>query len=770
MFRKAIIVFLALVVILPAIVFAQPTFQQNQGYEPQFLPIRSGYRNTSPGRKMIDVRDLDGLFVKSITDSGSGNVFTVTYQDASNVERTLTFTVTVGNGDITAVIGGNGVTVVGGDSGDATVNVDNPFTAAEDTKLQGIEAGADITDRSNVYALVAAILQAGSNVNLTPDAVNQIISIASTPGGDGDITAVLGGAGVTVVGGDSGDATVSVTIPFTAAEQTKLQGIEANADITDRSNVYTQAAAIFTAGSNVTLTPNAGAQTIAVSATPGGGGGDITAVIGGTGVTVVGGDSGDATVNVDNPFTAAEDTKLQGIEAGADITDRSNVYTQAAAIFTAGSNVTLTPNAGAQTIAVSATPGGGGGDITAVIGGTGVTVVGGDSGDATVAVTNPFTSAEETKLQGIEANSDVTDRSNVYPQVALILTAGSNVTLTPNSFTQTIGISATPGGGGGDITAVTAGPGLAGGGDTGDVTLNIPAAGVTSAMLQDGIALRGNPTAPTPGTTDSDTSVATTAFVTGYAGDALTSIGFSNSSLELSTTELDGTTSGIFLNRLREFKGNDLTTLTTFGYGDYVRIGGVFYMNNSSSATISNPSTTIPSDSRFRAFAFLDNPGFTGDPTAPTAPQDDNDTSIANTQFVTRAVNVLSALISALTTRVEALENNVPPPVGTHTRYAAASPDAVFSEAEWLAGSTSESDSITFPTTTSAHIKGFAIPADQPSLTVIQQVGNQFNERADYNPAVGDADVLQDIGGVSHKTYIKTSADFGGSGENFNIR
>ncbi len=64
------------------------------------------------------------------------------------------------------------------------------------------------------------------------------------------------------------------------------------------------------------------------------------------------------------------------------------------------------------------------------------------------------------------------------------LAAGSNVTITPSG--QTLTISATPGGGGGDITAVNAGAGLTGGGTSGDVTLAVAAGGITSGMLAAG--------------------------------------------------------------------------------------------------------------------------------------------------------------------------------------------------------------------------------------------------------------------------------------------
>ena len=52
----------------------------------------------------------------------------------------------------------------------------------------------------------------------------------------------------------------------------------------------------------------------------------------------------------------------------------------------------------------------------------------------------------------------------------------------------------------------------------------------------------------------------------------------------------------------------------------------------------------------------------------------------------------------------------------TLTRYAAFSPDSVFSESEWLAGNTSEVENIIFPSVATQHRRGFAIPSSEASL------------------------------------------------------
>lgn len=86
----------------------------------------------------------------------------------------------------------------------------NAFTDTQFTKLAGIEAAADITDTTNVVGA----LTAGTNVAITAGG-----TISST-----DTTYSVGDGGLTQVN-------------FTTADNTKLDGIEALADVTDVTNV-----------------------------------------------------------------------------------------------------------------------------------------------------------------------------------------------------------------------------------------------------------------------------------------------------------------------------------------------------------------------------------------------------------------------------------------------------------------------------------------------------------------------------------------------------
>jgi hypothetical protein len=118
-------------------------------------------------------------------------------------------------------------------------------------------------------------------------------------------------------------------------------------------------------------------------------------------------------------FTAELKTKLEGIEAASDVTDTQNVV----AALTAGTNISIAADG-----TISATSG------TSYSAGSNITINDGvisassgtsySVGDGGLTEKN-FTAALKTKLEGIEAASDVTDTQNVVAA----LTAGTNISI-----------------------------------------------------------------------------------------------------------------------------------------------------------------------------------------------------------------------------------------------------------------------------------------------------------------------------------------------------
>tara|TARA_B100000085_G_scaffold65695_1_gene58422 strand:+ start:872 stop:4045 length:3174 start_codon:yes stop_codon:yes gene_type:complete len=351
-----------------------------------------------------EIQDIVGAMLTGNTESG----ITVTYQDG---DGTIDFSV--------------------------ASQTDQNFTNADHSKLDGIEAGADVTDTTNVTA-------AGALMD------SELTSIADVKALD---QSVISGADPTFGTANMTDATNKRFM--TDAQETKLDSVETNADVTDATNVtaagalmdseVTNLAAVKAINQGLTTTSDVTFADILVTGnltvqgtrtelqvatlnvedlniTVASGSAD-SAAADGAGITIAGADEsltwdhgnsrfnfsddvhvvGNITVsgNVDGRDIASDGTKLDGIEASADVTDATNV-TAAGALMDSELTSIADVKALDQSVVAGASP---------------------DFGTANMSDASNkrfMTDAQETKLDGIEASADVTDATNVAAAGALM--------------------------------------------------------------------------------------------------------------------------------------------------------------------------------------------------------------------------------------------------------------------------------------------------------------------------------------------------------------
>jgi hypothetical protein len=353
--------------------------------------------------------------------------------------------------------------------------VDGRDVATDGTKLDGIEASAT-ADQTN--AEIRAAVEAATDSNVFTDAdhtkLNAIEASATADQTDAEIRAAVEAAT---------DSNV-----FTDADHTKLNAIEASADVTDTTNVTAAGALMDSEVTNLAQVKafdssdyaTAAQGTLATNALPKSGGamtGAITTNSTFDGVDIAtrdgvlttttttanaalpkagGAMTGAITTNstFDGRDVAADGTKLDGIEASADVTDTANVV----ASLTAGSNITIAADG---TIASTSSGGGETLQQTLAIGNTTTTdtkIQFRDTGlyinssadgqldivadtEVQIAATTVDVNGildvsgnivaggtvdgrdvatDGTKLDGIEANADVTDATNVTAAGALM--------------------------------------------------------------------------------------------------------------------------------------------------------------------------------------------------------------------------------------------------------------------------------------------------------------------------------------------------------------
>ena len=312
-----------------------------------------------------------------IQDQGTGilsiqtNGDSITFHDSANARDMAKFS--VGGTASLNWAGGTGTgtklatTATGINvTGTVTVSgtVDGRDIATDGTKLDAIEASADVTDTANVVGA----LTAGDNITIEAD---------------GTITATDTNTTYSVQDGELSQNS------FTNDDHSKLNGIEASADVTDTTNVV----AALTAGTNIAIAGN----------------GTISATDTNTTYSVQDGELSQ------NNFTDADHTKLNGIEASADVTDATNVV----AALTAGTNIAI---AGNGTISSTNTEYTGGTGLT--LSGTTFNVDAAQTGITSVGTLSGLTTGATTVNGSLSVNSTSAD-TTYSPEIVLERNGGA---------------------------------------------------------------------------------------------------------------------------------------------------------------------------------------------------------------------------------------------------------------------------------------------------------------------------------------------------------
>ena len=195
-----------------------------------------------------------------------------------------------GGGGLSAVISND--TLTGDGTNSSPLQVANPFTAADETKLDGIAAGAEV---NRTQEAIEDIVGGMAGTGLTYDDAAGMINATSS----GGLSTVASDA--TITGTGATGSPLSVANPFTDADESKLDGIAAGAEVNVKAD-WTE-----TDTNSDAFIENKPARVGA--------------------------------------FTAADERKLDGIEAGAEVNLTTEEFQDAVGAM-AGSNLTYDDSSG----------------------------------------------------------------------------------------------------------------------------------------------------------------------------------------------------------------------------------------------------------------------------------------------------------------------------------------------------------------------------------------------------------------------------------------
>jgi hypothetical protein len=261
------------------------------------------------------------------------------------------------------------------------------FTTADESKLDGIEALADVTDATNIAAS-GGYIAGGTDV-----------ALADGGTGASDTSTARTNLGL-VIGSDVQEHSLildATTASFTAADKSKLDGIEALADVTDATNIAASGGYVA-GGTDVALTDGGtGASDAPTARTNLNVPSNAEAVLVANNLSEV------------NPVIARANLGVPSSQEGLSAANNLSELTPTSS--TARTNIDVPSNSEAVLVANNLS------EVNAPTARTNLGVVIGTNVQAhsTVldATTESFLIADKTKLNGIEALADVTDATKI---------------------------------------------------------------------------------------------------------------------------------------------------------------------------------------------------------------------------------------------------------------------------------------------------------------------------------------------------------------------